>query len=188
MLSEPGFFCLQHFQKNKLKKTYDYFWGYKLLAGASKVLALTETEYDQYKVMGVKEDKIDIVPNGINLTDYRNLPERSVFRNRYGIKENEKMILYLGRITRTKGIDLIVKILPKLLKDIKNLKFVIVGSDDGFFKYIKKLIENLDLKNEIFFTENKESIEKKWFKKADNDLLNIENNLNDKKIPFSTDS
>ena len=74
---------LPFFQKQKPKKIFDVLWGYKILKNASKVIALTKTEAEQYNKMGVDEDKIEIVPNGIDLSEYEDLPKRGVFRKKY---------------------------------------------------------------------------------------------------------
>jgi len=84
-------------QKQRLKNIFDLFFGYKILRDASKVIALTKTEAEQYKKMGVSEDKIEIVPNGIDLSEYENLPKRGEFRRKYSIRADEKVILILDK-------------------------------------------------------------------------------------------
>ena len=62
--------------KQKLKQIFDILWGYRLLKDASKLIALTPMEASQYESMGASEDKIEIVPNGIDLAEFENLPPR----------------------------------------------------------------------------------------------------------------
>lgn len=130
---------LSHLSKNKiLKKFFDFRWGNKILNSAFKVIALTKYEKDQCKNMNVPEEKIVIIPNGINIKEYDNLPKKGEFRNKYSILEKEKIILYLGRINKIKGIDLLLDSFAELSKDIKNVKLVIAGPDDGYLNKIKK--------------------------------------------------
>ena len=68
------------FSKRNLKKLFDLVCGYGILEDASKVIALTKMEAEQYKKMGVDDNKIEIVPNGIDLCEYANLPDRGVFK------------------------------------------------------------------------------------------------------------
>jgi len=140
------------FRKQRLKKIFDIFFGYSILSDASKVIALTKTEVEQYKKMGVGEDKIEILPNGIDLSEYDNLPKRGDFRKKYGIGDNEKMILYLGRIHKIKGIDLLVKAFADLVKELDGVKLVIAGPNDGFLLTLKKQIEDLKIGDMILFT------------------------------------
>ena len=139
-------------KKQRLKKLYDWVWGNKILKDASKVVALTRTEAEQYKKMGVDEDKIEIVPNGIDLSKFENLPEKGEIRRKYLIEDDEKVILYLGRIHKIKGIDLFVKAFADLAAELDNVKLVIIGPDDGFLSMLKAQIEDLKMDDKILFT------------------------------------
>ena len=73
------------FQKGWLKRSFDILWGYRILEDAAKVIAVTKIEAEQYKSMGVSEDKIEIVPNGVDLSEFDNLPQKGEFRRKYGL-------------------------------------------------------------------------------------------------------
>ena len=143
---------LPFFQKQRLKNIFDLFFGYSILRDASKVIASTKIEARQYKKMSVDKDKIEIVPNGIDLSEYDNLPKRGKFRKKYKIKDEEKMILYLGRIHKIKGIDLLVEAFSDLIRELKDVRLVIVGSDDGFLSMLKRQIDDLKIGDKILFT------------------------------------
>ena len=143
---------LPFFQKQRLKNIFDLFFGYSILRDASKVIASTKIEARQYKKMSVDKDKIEIVPNGIDLSEYDNLPKRGKFRKKYKIKDEEKMILYLGRIHKIKGIDLLVEAFSDLIRELKDVRLVIVGSDDGFLSMLKMQIDDLKIGDKILFT------------------------------------
>lgn len=44
--------------------------------------------------MGIKNENIEIVPLGINLDEYRNLPEKGNFKSKYNISKDDKLILF----------------------------------------------------------------------------------------------
>ncbi len=71
--------------KQKLKWIYDKFFGYKLLKEASSVIALSQIEAKQYLDMGVNNEKIAIIPNGIDISEYTNLPLRGSFKKEFKI-------------------------------------------------------------------------------------------------------
>lgn len=135
-----------------LRWLFDVAFGYRILRDASKVIALTRTEAEQYMKMGVDKDKIEIIPNGIDLSEYENLPKRGEFRKKYSIGDDEKIILYLGRIHKIKGIDLLVKAFADLIKELDDIRLVIVGPDDGFLLMLKRQIEDLKISDKILFT------------------------------------
>lgn len=144
--------ALPMFQKQKLKNMFDFCFGSNLLNDASKLIAVTITEAKQYAKLGFSEDKIEIVPNGIFLSEYENLPEKGIFRNKYGITSNEKIVLYLGRIHRIKGINLLVEAFSDLISKVDGVKLVIAGPDDGFLSTLKIQIEKLNIGDRIVFT------------------------------------
>ena len=143
---------LPFFQKQRLKNIFDLFFGYRILRGASKVIALTKTEVEQYKKMGVDKNKIEIVPNGIDLSGYDNLPEKGEFRRRYSFKDGEKMILYVGRLHKSKGINLLVKAFADLSKKSDSTKLVFVGPDDGYQSTLERIIRDLKIDTKVVFT------------------------------------
>ena len=140
------------FQKRWLKRIFDTVWGYGLLRDAAKVIAVTLTEAEQYKSMGISEDRIKIVPNGINLSEFENLPQRGEFRRKYGLDPNLKIVLYLARINKIKGPDLLVRSFAELSGEMTDVKLVIAGPDDGYLPILKKLLKELGVEEKVIFT------------------------------------
>ncbi|NHV60331.1 MAG: glycosyltransferase [Candidatus Verstraetearchaeota archaeon] len=136
------------------KNLYDLFFGYRLLKDASKVVALTRIEAEQYRSMGVPKEKIVIIPNGIDLSEYDELPPKGSFKKKFNISEDRKIILYLGRIHKTKGIDLLVRAYAHLKNEMKcrDVVLVIAGPDDGYLSEAKALANSLGVYNSVMFT------------------------------------
>lgn len=143
---------LPFFQKSKLKKLFDLLFGYKILNDASKLVALTETEAKQYLQMGVDKSKICIIPNGIDIREFKNLPPKGTFRKKYSIDDNEKIILYLGRIDKIKGIDLLIDAFSDLVNEGINAKLVIIGPNSDYLPLLKEQSANLEVEDKILFT------------------------------------
>jgi glycosyltransferase involved in cell wall biosynthesis len=141
-----------YFQRGSLKKIFDAIWGYAILKDASRLIAVTPTEAEQYKSIGVGQDKIEIVPNGIDLSQFDNLPPREEFRKKYGLNDSCKIILYLGRINRIKGLDLLASAFARLSGDFNEATLVIVGPDDGYLLSLERLIRQLKIEEKVLFT------------------------------------
>ncbi|MHA1835127.1 MAG: glycosyltransferase [Candidatus Baldrarchaeia archaeon] len=147
--------CLAKTDKRKiLKGVFDNSLGRKILRNSAKTIALNNMEAEQYRRMGVPEEKIVIIPNGIDLSEYANLPPKGLFKKKFGIHEDKKIILYLGRIHKTKGIDFLVKAYAYLVKkmNFKDAVLVIAGPDDGYLNEAKALANSLKVYNSIIFT------------------------------------
>lgn len=161
---------LPFFEKTFLKRLYDQVWGNKILANASKMIAVSKIEKDQYKKMEVPESKIKIIPNGINTYEYSRLPERGIFRKKYGIAADEKIILYLGRLHKRKGLDFLITGFLRLLDLDKDVKLIIAGPDDGFLEILVQQIKKVKIDQNILIV-GPVSHEEKNQAFADADLL-----------------
>lgn len=135
-----------------LKWIYDVLFGYRLLMDAARVIALNRVEAEQYKRMGVPEEKIAIIPNGIDLSEYAQLPPKGSFKKKHGIDEEEKIVLYLGRIHRIKGIDILVKAFADVVEKLDGVWLVVVGPDDGYLSQLKALTKALKIENNVLIT------------------------------------
>jgi glycosyltransferase involved in cell wall biosynthesis len=80
------------------------------------------------------------------------LPQKGEFRRKYGLDDNERVILYLGRIHKIKGLDLLARAFADLSKSLNDIKLVIVGPDGGYLPSLKKLVGELKIRNKVLFT------------------------------------
>jgi glycosyltransferase involved in cell wall biosynthesis len=139
-------------EKYILKKIFDIFLGKNILKRSDKLIALTKKEVAQYLMMGINQHKINIIANGIDLNDYKTLPPKNYFKSKYKVKHDEKLILYLGRIHKIKGIKLLLNAFSEIIYKYKNVRLIIAGPDDGDLVNLKKLAIDLKIKNKILFT------------------------------------
>ena len=106
--------------------------------------------------MGVDEDKIEIVPLGINTDEYENLPSFGKFRSKFEIGLNDKLILFVGRIHKIKGLDLLIESFNHLLNDDVSrdysIKLAVVGPDDGYLSTLEEKIKEYGLEDNVVIT------------------------------------
>lgn len=145
---------LPFFQKEGLKNIFDKLWGFNILYDSKRVFALTEIEKEQYLKMGVYSSKVEIVPLGIDIKEYENLPNYGEFRKKFNISPDERLIIFIGRLNKIKGLDLLIKGFNKFNRNNpnSNVKLAIIGPDNGFEDEIKRLIKEYNLKDKIILT------------------------------------
>lgn len=136
-------------EKQNCKKLFDFVFGSSILEKINTVIALTDSEAKVCKDMGIDEERVTIVPNGINLNRYKMLDNGAVFREKYLISPHERIILYIGRIHASKGIDLLVDAFAALLKEMDDIRLVLIGPDDGDLSSLKKKISELGIGSKI---------------------------------------
>ena len=131
------------------KWLFDQTFGRGMLEGASLVLAVTQVEAQVFSRLKVPPAKIRILPNPICLEEFQSLPHRGAFRHRFGLTDR-RLVLYLGKITPRKGVDLLVRAFARL--KVKDAGLVIAGNDMGFGGRVRQLVRRLKLEHKVVFT------------------------------------
>lgn len=134
-----------------IKKTFDNLIGKRLLREASGILALNSTELEQILSYGVKSERVNILPNGISASEAPKAV-RGLFRTEFSISQNNKLILYLGRLHHSKRIDLLIRAINKL-KRKDEVILAIIGPNDGCLDYLKNIGNELGLSKNIIFVD-----------------------------------
>ena len=135
--------------KQGLKWLYDIAFGYRLLKDAGQVIAVSKEEANYDRQMGADERKISVIYNGVDIEHFKNAPSHGRFKQKYGI--DGKLILYLGRIHKTKGIDFAIKAFSNIHTKIEQTTFVVAGADDGYKAKLENLVRELNLGERIKF-------------------------------------
>jgi glycosyltransferase involved in cell wall biosynthesis len=137
--------------KRILKFILDQFYGHRTLRDASAVLAQTEHEMEESRKFGAREENIRLVPLHIDMSEFEKLPPKGTFRKKIGISSDEKVILFLGRLHKYKGLGLLLESFSHIVQTHDDWRLVIVGRDDGYLASTLKLIEMLRLGKKALF-------------------------------------
>ncbi len=116
------------------------------------LIAQTNHEVDIYRKFGAMPERIRLIPLAVNWRDFEQLPVRGQFRERMSIKETEKLVLFLGRIHRTKGLQILISAFPDVVKKIPTARLAIVGWNHGFLNKARQLVADLRLDTNVVFT------------------------------------
>jgi glycosyltransferase involved in cell wall biosynthesis len=113
---------------------------------ASKIIAVSHMTRNiilsRYGVMG---DKVEVVYNGVDRNG------DSISYNKIGIRNDEKIVLFLGRITMQKGPEYFLMAARKVLEVMDNVKFVMAGSGDMMHRMIE-MASQMGIGNKVLFT------------------------------------
>lgn len=114
-----------------LKRMYHAVWGRQLLEGASAVIATSEQEAEELVAGGLPRTRVVLRRNGVEVPT--SWPERGTFRKAHGISPDEKLVLFLGRLSAKKSPDLLLQAFGELSGRSTGIpmKLVFAGPDEG---------------------------------------------------------
>jgi glycogen(starch) synthase len=102
----------------------------KLGAKADRVIAVSNGTKDELIRMGYPKEKIEVIHNGIDLNKYDPKKTRAAEARKKLGYEGKKMIFFVGRPVREKGIDTLLKAFDEVKKEIQDAKLVLLSRGD----------------------------------------------------------
>ncbi len=136
VVAPRGIFYPYTFNKKVWKK-----WPYyklivkKILEEASAIHYTSIDEFEKgHSFLGIKNNKTFIVPNGLDLSEFKNLPLKEILRDKYSILKGKKVILFLSRLDWKKGLDILAKAYGDISKKRNNIHLLVVGDGPENFK------------------------------------------------------
>jgi len=119
---------------------------------ADRVVTVSSPMRDELIAQGFPEHKIRVCYNGVDPGKYDPASVKSEdvmkLREYYKIGDDDKMILFLGRLTSVKGADRLVMAMPSILKKVPKAKLVIVGVGD-MKRHLLGLVSTYGLQNVV---------------------------------------
>jgi glycogen(starch) synthase len=109
---------------------------------------------DELIQLGFPRDKIFVSYNGVDPEKYDpesiSAEQARKVRELYGLKDDELMILFLGRLVGVKGVDKLIMAMPHVLLKFPKAKLVIVGVGD-LQEYLTNLVRTMRLEEYVRF-------------------------------------
>lgn len=131
----------------------------EIIKGTRKIICVSNfIAKSLEKYLNMSEDKFDVLRNCVDSKLFKRSvtdDEKKEIRSNYGIKDNEFVLLFTGRLTAEKGVKELISAM-QLIKN-ENVKLLIVGSSVNALKVkttfeqeLEQMIENI--KEKVIFT------------------------------------
>jgi len=121
---------------------------------ADMVITVSNAMKEELIGLGFPAEKIRVVYNGVDPQKYSqdqvSKDKVREIRQRYGVEDNDNMILFVGRLVWIKGVDKLIAAMPHVLQKIPNAKLIIVGLGD-MREYLERMVQNLNLQDVVKF-------------------------------------
>lgn len=151
----------------RLKRWYHRIWGREMLEGAAAIIVTAEQEREDLLAAGFAGTKVVLRRNGVEAPE--KIPESGSFRKSLQLKADDKLILYLGRMSEKKSPDLLLKAFARLPEGAGHLAFV--GPDESGMKArLQEMASRLSIERYVHFSPALEG-EEKWAAYKDSDIF-----------------
>jgi phosphatidylinositol alpha-1,6-mannosyltransferase len=118
------------------------------LRHANRVIANSEHTRDTLLEMGIKAERITVIYPGVDVTVFRPGLDTTGLRESLGITPDEKLVFSVGRLSRRKGFDQMIRAVAQLHVEGIRLRYVIAGIGEDA-EYLDKLIKETNMREVI---------------------------------------
>jgi len=144
---------------------YKKYLADKILSHADIIISPSEYYINESIFLGKYKDKIIAVPNGVNFEELDIPYSKEECKNELRMN-GKNVILFMSALYSLKGPHILLRSIPKIVKEHKDSLFIFVGGGD-IDKY-KRLSEELGVKEYVRFTGYiKESLKPIYYRAAD---------------------
>jgi glycosyltransferase involved in cell wall biosynthesis len=151
---------------NSAKMKFYAFLDKFILNRFDSIIAVSDRIRDEIIHHGIPEEKVRLIDNGVDVerfgfTDTSLQLEigRNSLRNELGIKGNESIVGTVGRLSPEKGHIYLIKAAKKIIFELSDTKFLIVG-DGPLKEKLESEAKNLGLGSSVIFTGIRNDIPK----------------------------
>lgn len=124
----------------------------KWMVRTSHSIVVPGSKHREYFLqLGSDPKKIFLMPNVSNQTGQKDDPEKAAYLRRKMGLENKKIVMYVGRLIKRKGVQYLLQALEKIKTE--NVMLLILG-DGECEDELKSMVKELGLADKVIFTGN----------------------------------
>ena len=142
-----------YFDKSS-KKIVEYLTKFYCDKTATELIVPTKKTYDLFKEKYGYARSVHIVPTGIDVEKFyrekNNQNKALEIRKKIGIKDNDFVILFVGRMGNEKSVDFLIENHKDIIKENKNAKLLLVG-DGPDIDNLKEIVKKEHVEDNVIF-------------------------------------
>ncbi len=132
------------------RRMYDVVYGTpRLVTEACVLMGQSAHEEQVFERFGARSSQIKIIGLGVDDRWFRDLPARGQFRHALGIEPAHPMVLFIGRLHPTKGLDVLLRAAAIVRRTYPDLQVVLIGWDHGALRTVRRVCRSLGLEDAV---------------------------------------
>lgn len=142
--------ALQVYGRSSLaKQLYNRVVGNRIIRNAAACVAIAGNEIDLFRQFGVANDRIELIPNGVDPDAFR-AADPAAFRKKFGVGD-APFVLFLGRLNPIKGPDLLLQAFSRIQGTFGDLHLVFAGPDEGMLGPLQDMARQANIPGRVHF-------------------------------------
>jgi D-inositol-3-phosphate glycosyltransferase len=109
---------------NSTRKRVFTGWLYRF---ADRIIVHNNASLVELEEMGIPSAQIAVIPHGHFLPGPNSIRLQSAAKDQLGIAQSARVLLFFGQIKDTKGLDILIEALPRVIKEVPETLLVIAG-------------------------------------------------------------
>ncbi len=144
--------------RTTVKAIWDALLSRRVLPRFRHVVALTSREADEARALWavhglpLDDERLSVVPNGVAAAAPVEGSERRAARRRLGVSEEDRVVLFLGRLHERKRVPLLLAAFAVFAERCPQARLILAGPDDGGLAGIRAAIARHDLARRVVIT------------------------------------
>jgi glycosyltransferase involved in cell wall biosynthesis len=140
-------------RRGRLRKGLtDLLWQRRMLECATAIHVLTDEERRMVADITPEVPRV-VVSGGVNTGRFKHLPDGGSFRARFLDEPLAPLVLYVGRISHKKGLDILIRALAEVQRRMPSSRLAIVGPDDeGLTTMLRSVARRAGVSDRTVFT------------------------------------
>ena len=138
-----------------LVPVYDHLLAPMVLKNFDRVVSLTANEAQALAALGAPRENLTVIPNGVEDVHFESIPIDG-FLSKFSLT-GSRVILYLGRVNRTKGLDVLLKAFALASPSLNGVRLVVAGpasskEEIAYLSSLRLLAQKLGISSKVTFT------------------------------------
>ncbi len=153
-LLEPLGMFVPRAGSHRIKRLFNRVFTWPMARHSARIVATSPAESEELQVLaghnpGVENEKIVLRRNGLDVEAFRDLPDPDELRHRWNIRPGEKLVLYVGRISPIKNLEMLVRAFK--ISGLPATRLVLVGPqlEPDYAARLLSLISALGLESQV---------------------------------------
>lgn len=133
-----------------VRAIYDLTVGKLVAQSVDSIICVTNNEAEYFERLGVRPAALNIIPNGVDIESYKAPGLELEFRRMFDVQDD--YVLFAGRLSRNKGVDVLLQAIGPRLKVDPNLSLIVAGGNHGHYDELRALTYRLGIHEKVKFT------------------------------------